>query len=240
MSSLQFDSAYWELHLGDSMQKAELQTKLQLIFSLVMFLGVSVRQLINFIFSSDIQDVKNRAARFMGHTPTATDTDQRFPPATVFNLWHSRWPHVRHLLHGMIQPCAHEIVLDESDRIIRDPTLQIRIKSLTIKDIRELLSPATLVEKFKGSAPFMFDLLHTFAASPNKYRKQRATQQRQSRTGDSMEGAEDADWEDDPNVDENGADSKQPSSDWTKEYEGFSRNPIFVCLISGCYTLYNN
>jgi len=115
MISLQFDSAYWEQHLGDGMQKAELQTKLQLIFSLVIFLSVSVRQLLQFIFSSDIQEVKNKASRFLGHTPTAADRDQQFPPATVFNLWHSRWPHVRHLLHGMIQPCAHEIALEESD-----------------------------------------------------------------------------------------------------------------------------
>ena len=228
MSSLQFDSAYWEQCLPDSMQKAELQTKLHLIFSLVMFLGVSVRQLMQFIFSSDIQDVKNRAARFMGHTPTATDPDQQFPPATVFNLWHSRWPHVRHLLHKTIQPCAHEIALEESDRVIRDPTLQIRIKSLTVKAIRELLSPATLVKKFKGAAPFMFDLLQTFSASPNKYRKQRAAQQKRSKTGSSVD-SEDTDWEDDPNVDENAADDEQPSGDWTKEYEGFSHNPIFVC-----------
>jgi hypothetical protein len=213
------------------MQKAELQTKLHLIFSLVMFLGVSVRQLMQFIFSSDIQDVKNRAARFMGHTPTAVDTDQQFPPATVFNLWHLRWPHVRHLLHNTIQPCAHEIALEESDRIIRDPTLQIRIKSLIIKAIWELLSPATLVEKFKRLAPFMFDLLHTFSALPNKYCKQRAAQQKRSKPGGSAdpEGTEDADWEDDPNVDENAADDEQPSGDWTKEYEGFSHNPIFVC-----------
>ena len=115
MSSLQFDSAYWEQCLPDNMQKAELQTKLHLIFSLVMFLGVSVRQLMQFIFSSDIQDVKNRAARFMGHMPMATDPDQQFPPATVFNLCHLCWPHVQHLLLNMIQTCTHEITLEESN-----------------------------------------------------------------------------------------------------------------------------
>jgi len=64
--------------------------------------------------------------------------------------------------------------------------------------------------------------------------------QKHSKTGGSMKGAEDDDWEDDPNVDENGADSEQPSSDWTKRYEGFSHNPIFVCLISACFILCNN
>jgi hypothetical protein len=88
----------------------------------------------------------------------------------------------------------------------------------------------TLVKKFKGSAPFTFDLLHTFSASQNKYRKQKAAQRKHSKTGSSIKGTEDTDWEDDPNVEENAADDEQLSGDWTKEYEGFSHNPIFVCL----------
>jgi hypothetical protein len=41
--------------------------------------------------------------------------------------------------------------------------------------------------------------------------------------------SEDTDWEDDPNLDENAANDKQPSGNWTKEYEGFSHHLIFVC-----------
>ena len=102
----------------------------------------------------------------MGHTPTAMDTDQQFPPATVFNLWHLQWPHEWHHLHNMIQPCAHEIALEESDQIIRDSSLQIQIKTLTIKEIQELLQLDALVEKFKKSAPFIFGLLHN-SSIPN-------------------------------------------------------------------------
>ena len=141
-------------------------------------LSVSVWQLLQFIFSSDIHEIKNRTSQFMGHTPTAVDKDLQFPPSTLFNLWHNRWPHVRHLLHDMIQPCAHEIALQESDNIIKDPSLQIRIKTLTIREIRDLLHPGELLERFKKSAPFMFSLLHTFSVLPNKYRKQKAAQHR--------------------------------------------------------------
>ena len=74
----------------------------------------------------------------------------------------------------------------------------------------------------------MFNLLHTFSALPNKYHKQRAVQQNCSKIGGSVD-SEDTDWEDDPNVDENAANDKQPSGNWTKEYEGFSHHLIFVC-----------
>jgi hypothetical protein len=230
MSSLEFDSAYWEQHLPDGMQKADLPTKLHLIFSLVIFLSISVRQLLQFIFSSDIHEVKNRASRFMGHTPTAVDKDLQFPPATVFDLWHTRWPHARGLLHNMIQPCAHEIVLEESDNIIKDLSLQIRIKTLTIREIRDLLHPDALLERFKKSAPFMFSLLHTFSASPNKYRKQKAAQHRHSESSREATAREDEDWEDDPNAEDDANDDEQPREDSWKEYDGFSRNPVFVCL----------
>jgi hypothetical protein len=67
-----------------------------------MLFGVSVQQLMQFIFSSDILDVKNRAAQFMGHMLMVTDTNQQFPLTTIFNLWNSHWPHVQHLLHNKI------------------------------------------------------------------------------------------------------------------------------------------
>jgi hypothetical protein len=74
----------------------------------------------------------------------------------------------------------------------------------------------------------MFSLLHIFSASLNKYRKQKTAQQKRSKYGDSIEAIEDIDWEDDPNVDENAANDEQPGSSWSTEYEGFTRNPIFV------------
>ena len=70
LSSLEFDSAYWEQHLSDGMQKADLPTKLHLIFSLVIFLSVSVRQLLQFIFSSDF--MKSRT-----ELPGSWDTHQQ-------------------------------------------------------------------------------------------------------------------------------------------------------------------
>jgi hypothetical protein len=229
MSSLKFDSTYWEQHLPSTVQNSDLETKLHLILSLVIFLSISIRHLLQFIFSSDIRDVKNKASRFLGYTPTATDDNQRFPPATIFGLWHSRWPQARKLLHDMIEPCVHEIVLEESNRVIKDESLQIRIKSLTIKGIRELLQPDALVEKFRKSAPLMFGLMHTFSASPNRYRKQKTAQK--SRTAVDA-GSEGEDWDDDPNAEENMlGDEGKSGKDWWKDYDGFSRNPVFVCLL---------
>ncbi|MDV2583555.1 hypothetical protein, partial [Alkalibacillus haloalkaliphilus] len=62
----------------------------------------------------------------------------------------------------MIKPCAYQIVLEESDNI------KIRIKEITISDIRNILKPDKLAEKYQDSAPFTSDLLRTFSASPSK------------------------------------------------------------------------
>lgn len=218
METLSFDSLYWEKHLP-GMQDSDLDTKLHLIASLIIFLSVTVQQTLLFIFSSDIPAVKARASRFMGYFSTTKNEDLRFPPSTLYQLWHSRWPQARPHLHAMIEPCAHEIALEESNWIIKDPTFQIRISSLTVKGIRELLRPETLVEKFKNAAPFMFGLMHTFSASPNKYRRYR------------RRGVEPDDWDDEPAMEEDSVGEEEGSSegkDWWKGYDGFSRNPIFV------------
>lgn len=227
MGALQFDNNYWEKHLSD-MAKANVETRLHLVTSLIIFLALSFRQLLQFMFSSDIPAVKNKASRFMRHTPTAKDEDQRFPPSTVYNLWHARWTHSHPMLHQMIQPCAHEIALEESNRIIKDSSFQIRVKTLTIHSIRQLLQPEILVQNFRDAAPFMFGLMHTFAASPNKYRKQKASTR--EKTAANTEEDEEDDWNDDPNIEDNSGngEGEEPGQDWWKDYDGFSRNPIFV------------
>lgn len=125
-----------------------------------------------------------------------------------------------------IEPCTHKIVLEESNRIIRDPTFQIRIGSLIIKGICKLLRPEALVEKFKKAAPFMFTLMHTFCASLNKYRKYRC------------HGVEPDDWDDESLTHESGVGEEAGSpegKDWWAGYDGFSRNPIFVS--SECFQI---
>jgi hypothetical protein len=232
-TSLQFGSEFWTTHLPN-MQKASIQTKLHLLVSLMMFLSVTIQQLLVFMFSTDIKAVKDRASRFMGYFPTGMG-GVHFAPTAVFELWHKRWPGSRNYLHDMIIPCAHEIVLEESDRIIKDSTLRVRIKDLKISDLRDLLHPDKLVTKYQTSAPLTFGLMTMFAASPNKYRKEKSS--RASTTTQSMpEHVEDNPFVDLGNdeilegSDDDDDAEPSPGSQWWKEFEGLSRNPVFVSL----------
>ena len=115
---LLYDDRHWQEILEKDIRKISLERKLHLIFTLVMFLQISVVQLLHFIFTSDIKEVWGRAARFLGYTPTATSKEMEFPPGMVFGAWHNNFPKARAQLHKMIQPCAIEMVLDESDKLI--------------------------------------------------------------------------------------------------------------------------
>lgn len=107
---LLYDKNHWNGILEGETQKLPLDKKLHLIFTLVMFLQVSVAQLLHFIFTSPIKQVKNRAGRFLGHTHTATSEDNAFPAGMIFRAWHKNFPKARKNLHKMIEPCAVEMV----------------------------------------------------------------------------------------------------------------------------------
>ncbi|KAJ7099009.1 hypothetical protein C8R44DRAFT_748067 [Mycena epipterygia] len=150
MATRQFSSDYWDIHLPGIKSLAS-EAKLHLILSLVIYLGVSIRTLLCFIFESRIQTVRDRASRFLGYTPSNEDPKIQFPPSHIFSLWIERCnSSAQHnQMHKMIAPLAHAAVL-ESDRIITDPLLQIRLKDLTMAGIRELLQLRILAEKYKG------------------------------------------------------------------------------------------
>ena len=123
-------------------------------------------------------------------------------------------------MHDLIKPWAYQIVEDESDRLIKARELQVKIKSLTLKDIQQLLQPEMILAKYRELAPFTWYLLHTISASPNKYRKRRG-----KGTEKTTEGQDD-DWDDDPNF----ADD-EPEKIWSESPstpEGFRRNPDLV------------
>ena len=84
---LSYDNAYWQRILGLDIRKIPLEQRLHLIFSLVIFLQVSIAQLLEFIFTSKIKEIKSRVSRFMGYTPSATTEDKKFPPGMVFRAW---------------------------------------------------------------------------------------------------------------------------------------------------------
>jgi len=107
---LLYDDNYWKEMLEKDIRRVPLERKLHLIFTLVMFLQVSVAQLLNFIFTSEVKEVRARAARFLGHTPTATLKDMEFLPGMVFRAWHENFPKAKAQLHKMVEPCAIEMV----------------------------------------------------------------------------------------------------------------------------------
>jgi hypothetical protein len=215
---LLYDDGYWQGVLKEDIRKITLEKKLHLIFTLVMFLQISVLQLLKFIFTSEIKEVRGRASRFLGHTPTATSEDMEFQPGMVFRAWHENFPKAKAQLHKMIQPCAIEMVLEESDKLIGDKELQVKMKDLTLKSLRTLLQPNVIVDKYHQIAPFTWNLLETISASPNRHRKYNA---KINEFEDDEE--EKDDWDDDPNCDE------EPERKWDlKTPQGFSRNPVLV------------
>lgn len=198
----------------------------------MIFLSVSTKQLMHWLFTTEIPSVTKRISHFMGFFATESTLEAQFAPALIFNLWRdgSRWPKAQNYLREMTIPCAHELALQDSDRVISSPHLRVQLKTLSIHKLRELLHPTKLVEIIKELAPFTWGILHTFSASPNKARKQRKTDEDVPMPPSA--GVEE-DWADDPNDDENVEEgeanpSSIPKRQWSKEYPRFSRNPVFV------------
>jgi len=168
---LLYSNGYWEAKLGPEFRKNNFEKKLHLIFSLLVFLEISLAQFLTFAFSSKIKKVKARAGRFMGYTESAKDEATRFPPGVIWHMWLDNFPKSKPHIYKMIRPTACEIALQESNNIIEDPVLQVKMKDLTIASIRNLLQPQTIVEKYQASAPFTWAVLEEFSASPNKWRQ---------------------------------------------------------------------
>jgi hypothetical protein len=80
MATLQFGADYWDKNLP-GINKLSPESQLHLILSLVVFLGVSIRQLLVFIFETEIQLVKDRASRCLGYAPSHDDPHMQFPPS---------------------------------------------------------------------------------------------------------------------------------------------------------------
>jgi hypothetical protein len=221
--TLHYDNKYWEGIFGTTKPNFTAEQRLHLIFSLVIFLQVSLMRFLSFTFTCKIDAVKTRTARFMGYTPTASSLDEQFAPRAILQTWYDEFPKAQEHLNNIIKPWAYRIAQDESDQLIKASSLQVRIKNLTLKEIQDLLRPETILAKYQELAPFTWQLLHTIAASPNKYRKRKG--KGNERTTDGQH--EDDDWDDDPNF----ADD-EPEKTWSESPptpEGFQRNPDLVC-----------
>jgi hypothetical protein len=129
---LLYNNNYWQEKLGPEFRKNNHENKLHLIFSLLVFLEISLLQFLTFTFSSNIKNVKSRASRFMGYTETANHEDTRFPPRAIWHMWLENFPRCKPHIYKMIRPVACEIALGESDKITEDRVFQVKMKDLTI------------------------------------------------------------------------------------------------------------
>jgi hypothetical protein len=163
--------------------------------------------------------------------------EAQFGPAMLFGLWRDRvrWPRAQRHLRAMTIPCAHELALQDSNRLINHPELRIKMKTLTIHKLRTLLHPQKLIRVFKDLAPFMWQILHTFCASPNNHRRRQAAEIAvpvdelgEDDPMPDVDAEDEEDWADDPNLESGEVDPDSVPSHWSREYAGFARNPVFV------------
>ncbi|KAJ7367233.1 hypothetical protein DFH08DRAFT_1005503 [Mycena albidolilacea] len=202
-----------------------------------MYLSILVRQLIYWIFTTNIPSVSRRVSFFMGFNESESTPEAQFGPAMLFGLWcdQIRWPRAQKHLRTMTILCAHELALQDSNRLINNPELRIKMKTLTIHKLQTLLHPQKLIQVFKDLAPFMWQILHTFCASLNNHRRRQAAEIAvpvdDLGEDDPMPdvGSEDEeDWADDPNLESGEVDPDSVLSHWLQEYAGFARNPVFL------------
>lgn len=226
---LQYDYRFWEQTLGQNYQKVTLVDRLHLIFSLIIFLDVSLFQLLEFMFTSSINAVRRRSGIFMGYNTAANDPTRRFPPAVIFKAMHDNYPNAHEHLHEMIIPCIEEIALEESDRIINDKRLKITQENLTYRSFRDLLTPGKLLEIYKEHAPVTWRMLYSFAASPKRYRKEMERKEKKAKKDREEDLDLGSDSKDDEDMDdENDESSPSNPGGIPPKPKGFSRNPIFV------------
>ncbi|KAJ7813607.1 hypothetical protein B0H14DRAFT_3749508 [Mycena olivaceomarginata] len=200
------------------------QIQCQLVFSLLLFLGLSIREFLLFLFESTIPVVKHRAGMFMGN-----HTQNGFAPGRIFWAWHNRFPKsIPHLHSTIIKPCMEEIALQESDRIINDPCLKVQLLDCTLDYIWNVLNPGILPGIYLEDAPFTWDYLSVFTTSPNKWRKERARMGKDGKPNTPREADE---WEETPEG------STGDSAEFGGETEGFwkgmgfARNPTFALVL---------
>ncbi|KAJ7789131.1 hypothetical protein B0H14DRAFT_3574840 [Mycena olivaceomarginata] len=190
------------------------QLQCQLLFSLLVFLGTSIREFLLFLFESTVPAVRHRAGIFMGNHP-----HNGFGPTHIYRAWHDRFPKsVLHLNSTLVKPCMDEIALQESDKVISDPRLKVRLKDCTLDHIRSVLNPGILPGIYREDAPYTWDFLSVFTTSPNEYRKKRARKGEKGKLAVPVEADE---WE------EAASGSSGEKPDFAGDTGGFWRNMGF-------------
>ncbi|KAJ7895935.1 hypothetical protein B0H14DRAFT_3125075 [Mycena olivaceomarginata] len=191
------------------------QLQCQLLFSLLVFLGTSIQEFLLFLFESTVPAVRHRAGIFMGNHP-----HNGFGPTHIYRAWHDRFPKsVPHLHLTLVKPCMDEIALQESDKVISNPRLKVRLKDCTLDHIRSVLNPGILPGIYREDAPYTWDFLSVFTTSLNEYRKKRARKGEKGKLAVPVEADE---WE------EAASGSSGEKPDFAGDTGGFWRNMGFA------------
>ncbi|KAJ7197457.1 hypothetical protein GGX14DRAFT_574239 [Mycena pura] len=188
----------------------------------VFFSLPSVREFLVFLFESSIPAVKQRVGIFMGNTQT-----NDFGPERVFKAWHNRFPgSVPHLHSMIVKPCMHEMALKESDQVINNPRLKVRLFDCTLQYIRNILNPGELPTIYSEDALYTWDYLSVFTTSPNRWRKERA---RTGKDGKPNTPSEVDECEETvPGAMDDFAGARETGGFW--KCMGFARNPTFALV----------
>ncbi|KAL1686920.1 hypothetical protein GGG16DRAFT_105392 [Schizophyllum commune] len=184
--ALPYNDDYWrERFKDDPKAHRDPLDKFYLVFSLLCFFKLTIFDFLSELFSSEHDRVKMRVGHFLG-APSGVPTEDNlaaYPPAVIFDLWRSRSSRSsRPFVLAIVRRYALEIALKESDNIIQDRTLKIKIKDLTTEGIRRLLRPEVLKSRLHEQAPFIWSILHLFCSAPNDYRKNMARRARRRDT----------------------------------------------------------
>lgn len=220
-SDLKYSSKFWTKKLKFDVATLSTNEKCDLVFSLTLYLALPLFDLFYFIFASSKSAVRQKAGRFMGYFASGTNDTTRFPPATIFDLWHQNFPKARPHLQNMITPLAQKLVLEESDMLVKNQRLKVKINELTHTTLPNLPQPHEIAKIYRSSAPFTWGMLEMFSASPNRHRKSKKVQDEDCSSKEDKD-----DWNDDPNLDED--DPAALKNESAPQFKGFSRNPFYV------------
>ncbi|KAJ6447733.1 hypothetical protein C8R45DRAFT_1115724 [Mycena sanguinolenta] len=219
---VQVDWATLLLPIQTTTNLTNLEIKCQLVFSLLIFLNLSIRDFLIFLFESMIPEVK-RVGQFMGYSDT-----KEYGPEHIFRGWHMRFPKSIPHLHSLVtRPCMREIVLQESDNIINNVGLKVRLKDCMIRCITDILNPGKLAAQYTDLALFSWEHLTVFTTSPNEWRKKRA---QMGMDGEHNAPPESDEWEGTAAgmMDDGGEFGGETDASWRKI--GFAHNATFVLI----------
>lgn len=233
--ALLYGNDFWDSKLGPEFKRLPLQSKLHLAYTLLAYLSLSFAAFLEFCFTTSIPEVRQRAGNFMKWNGTALSDDAKFAPGMVFRAWHRHFPKSSPHLNDSVKPFILKVIIEESDKVIQEPTFKINLRAITMNGIRTLLNPANVATKLQEIAPWMWSILQAFSASPNRYRKY------ELRVDDDSDS--DSDKEDiDLSVPKMGLfDEHEPAGERAEGLEkppGFARNPYHVDIVHSLVLYY--